>query len=129
MQRGLRLISEMLPKDCAISNPSGGFVCWLPGPQGFDAVAASRRALLANISLAPGPMFSPAASHSPRTLGVKEAEVPTPITSMKKATNAIPNLQPELRDLGPSMTSANLESDERSRIVGKRVPHRAAAAG
>jgi len=62
MQRGLRLISDMLPKDCAISNPSGGFVCWLRGPQGFDAVAASRRALLANISLAPGPMFSPAAS-------------------------------------------------------------------
>jgi DNA-binding transcriptional MocR family regulator len=62
MQRGLRLISDLLPKDCAISNPSGGFVCWLRGPQGFDAVAASRRALLANISLAPGPMFSPAAS-------------------------------------------------------------------
>jgi DNA-binding transcriptional MocR family regulator len=62
MRRGLRLISEMLPKDCAISNPSGGFVCWIRGPQSFDAVNASRRALLANISLAPGPMFSPAAS-------------------------------------------------------------------
>jgi len=62
MQRGLRLISEMLPKDCAVSSPSGGFVCWIRGPQSFDAVNASRRALLANISLAPGPMFSPAAS-------------------------------------------------------------------
>jgi DNA-binding transcriptional MocR family regulator len=62
MRRGLRLISEMLPKDCAISNPSGGFVCWIRGPQSFDAVNASRRALLADISLAPGPMFSPAAS-------------------------------------------------------------------
>ncbi len=62
MQRGLRLVSEMLPKDCAISSPSGGFFCWIRGPQRFDAVTASRRALLANISLAPGPMFSPAAS-------------------------------------------------------------------
>ncbi len=62
MQRGLRLISEMLPKDCAITNPSGGFVCWIRGPHGFDAVTASRRALVASISLAPGPMFSPAAS-------------------------------------------------------------------
>ena len=62
MQRGLRLVSGMLPKDCAISDPSGGFVCWIRGPQQFDALTASRRALLANISFAPGPMFSPAAS-------------------------------------------------------------------
>ncbi|MEJ1977136.1 MAG: PLP-dependent aminotransferase family protein [Acetobacteraceae bacterium] len=62
MQRGLRLVSEMAPKDCAISQPAGGFLCWIRGPQSFDAVSASRRALLANISFAPGPMFSPAAS-------------------------------------------------------------------
>jgi DNA-binding transcriptional MocR family regulator len=62
MQQGLRLVSELFPKDCAISSPSGGFVCWVRGPHSFDAVAASRLALLDNISLAPGPMFSPAAS-------------------------------------------------------------------
>ena len=62
MQRGLRLVSGMLPKDCAISQPDGGFLCWIRGPQGFDAVSASRRALQANISFAPGPMFSPAAA-------------------------------------------------------------------
>ncbi|HTI02882.1 MAG TPA: PLP-dependent aminotransferase family protein [Acidisoma sp.] len=62
MQRGLGLIAGLLPKDCAVSRPSGGFVCWVRGPQGFDATSASRQALQANISLAPGPMFSPAAS-------------------------------------------------------------------
>ena len=61
MRRGLRLISDLLPKDCAISNPSGGFVCWIRGPLSFDALSASHRALLSNMSLAPGPMFSPAA--------------------------------------------------------------------
>ncbi len=62
MHRGLRLVSSMLPKDCAISQPDGGFLCWIRGPQGFEAVSASRRALQADISFAPGPMFSPTAS-------------------------------------------------------------------
>ena len=62
MQRGCAMLSALLPKDCAISRPTGGFVCWIRGPQGFDAITASRRALLLNISLAPGPMFSPAGS-------------------------------------------------------------------
>ncbi|UFX44136.1 PLP-dependent aminotransferase family protein [Bradyrhizobium sp. 41S5] len=62
MQRGLGLIAEHLPKGCAVSRPSGGFTCWVRGPQGFDAISASQRALQTNISLAPGPMFSPTAS-------------------------------------------------------------------
>ncbi len=62
MEQGLGLVSDLLPKGSAISRPAGGFVCWVRGPQSFDAIAASRQALAANISLSPGPMFSPAAS-------------------------------------------------------------------
>jgi DNA-binding transcriptional MocR family regulator len=62
MQRGLGLLADYLPKGAAVSNPAGGFMCWLRGPQGFDAVQASERALAAEISLAGGPMFSPTSS-------------------------------------------------------------------
>ena len=59
MQQGLSLLVDYLPKGTAISNPAGGFMCWVRGPQSFDAIEASERALSAKISLASGPMFSP----------------------------------------------------------------------
>ncbi|MDJ0389175.1 PLP-dependent aminotransferase family protein [Roseomonas sp. E05] len=58
MQHGLSLIARHFPPSCAVSRPSGGFMCWIRGPREFDALAASRQALRLGISLAPGPIFS-----------------------------------------------------------------------
>lgn len=56
--RGLQLIAETFPPSCAVSRPTGGFMCWIRGPRNFDALKASRVALANQISLPPGPMFS-----------------------------------------------------------------------
>jgi DNA-binding transcriptional MocR family regulator len=41
-----------------VNKPSGGFMCWVEGPPGFDSVAACRAALARGIGLPPGPLFS-----------------------------------------------------------------------
>ena len=56
--RGLQLISEHFPSSCAVSLPTGGFMCWIRGPRDFDALKASPIALTHQISQPPGPMFS-----------------------------------------------------------------------
>ncbi|MBR0896770.1 PLP-dependent aminotransferase family protein [Bradyrhizobium tropiciagri] len=58
MRQGLALVSQRLPGHCAISNPGGGYMCWLRGPKEFDSLAASHSALSAGISILPGPIFS-----------------------------------------------------------------------
>lgn len=49
------------PKDVKISNPSGGFVIWVELPPSVDALTLFHQARDANISIAPGHLFSPAA--------------------------------------------------------------------
>jgi DNA-binding transcriptional MocR family regulator len=56
--RGLQLIAQHFPSTCAVSRPTGGFMCWIRGPRGFDALQASKIAFADRISLPPGPMFS-----------------------------------------------------------------------
>lgn len=56
--RGLQLIAQYFPPACAVSRPTGGFMCWIRGPRGFDALQASKMAFAQQISLPPGPMFS-----------------------------------------------------------------------
>ena len=58
VRRGLALINQTFPRECAISSPTGGFMCWLRIAPQLDALEASRRALEFGIDLAPGPMFS-----------------------------------------------------------------------
>ncbi len=41
-----------------MSRPTGGFTCWIRGPQRFDAMRASEQALRNGVSVPPGPMFS-----------------------------------------------------------------------
>lgn len=57
-RQGLKLISQHFPLSCAVSRPSGGFVCWIRGPQGFNAMEAADEALRRSVSIPPGPMFS-----------------------------------------------------------------------
>jgi len=58
MAHGLRLIAETFPEECRRDMPSGGFMCWVQGPPGFDSIAASREAMSLGIGLPPGPAFS-----------------------------------------------------------------------
>lgn len=57
--RGGQLLKQHLPKHFTFSQPDGGYMCWVRGPSTFDAVSVSKAALHAQISLLPGPIFSP----------------------------------------------------------------------
>jgi DNA-binding transcriptional MocR family regulator len=58
MEHGLELMANYFPSGCKVTKPSGGFMCWVEGPPGFDSVAACRDALARGIGLPPGPLFS-----------------------------------------------------------------------
>jgi DNA-binding transcriptional MocR family regulator len=53
-----QLVTEHFPEGTRLSQPRGGHLLWVELPGGTDAVALSRRALAAGISVAPGPVFS-----------------------------------------------------------------------
>ncbi len=58
VRRGLNLIAQTFPAQCAVSQPSGGFMCWVRFPSGFDSLEAADRALRKGLSFLPGPLFS-----------------------------------------------------------------------
>ena len=58
MEQGIDLIGEYFPPGCKVVKPSGGFMCWVEGPPGFDSIAACRDALARGVGLPPGPLFS-----------------------------------------------------------------------
>lgn len=62
MQRGLELIAEHFPRECVVSPPAGGFMCWIRGPLSFDATDALLQAIESDFSFLPGPIFSIEAS-------------------------------------------------------------------
>lgn len=59
----LRLMSEAVtryfPAETRITRPGGGFLLWVEMPEQVDSLELHRRALLAGISITPGPLFSP----------------------------------------------------------------------
>ena len=58
MEHGIGLMDRYFPPGCTVTKPSGGFMCWVEGPPGFDSVAACRDALARGVGLPPGPLFS-----------------------------------------------------------------------
>lgn len=58
MQHGQDLMARFFPPGCRITKPTGGFMCWVEGPPGFDSMAACRDALARGVGLPPGPLFS-----------------------------------------------------------------------
>ncbi|NGY05748.1 PLP-dependent aminotransferase family protein [Solimonas terrae] len=52
------LIEQGFPAGTRLSRPQGGFVLWLELPACIDVLELHERALLDNISFAPGPLFS-----------------------------------------------------------------------
>lgn len=57
-QKTLLSIRRHFPSDTRLLVPEGGFFLWLELPPHVDAMEIHREALAANISVAPGPMFS-----------------------------------------------------------------------
>jgi DNA-binding transcriptional MocR family regulator len=57
-RQGMKLISQHFPLSCAVSRPTGGFMCWIRGPQRFNAMEAADEALRRSVSIPPGPMCS-----------------------------------------------------------------------
>ncbi len=57
-RRGLALIFQHFPESCTVSRPPGGYMCWVRGPKGFNAVESERLAREVNASFSPGPLFS-----------------------------------------------------------------------
>jgi DNA-binding transcriptional MocR family regulator len=52
-------IARHFPKGTKVTNPQGGFYVWVELPKHVSALALHRKALSAQISIAPGPIFSP----------------------------------------------------------------------
>jgi DNA-binding transcriptional MocR family regulator len=55
-------VLETFPEGTAVSRPAGGFFLWVQLPEGVDALDVYRDAVAAGVHIAPGPIFSPAAS-------------------------------------------------------------------
>ncbi|PCJ45057.1 MAG: GntR family transcriptional regulator [Moraxellaceae bacterium] len=53
------LIQTSFPNGTKVSDPAGGFVLWIECPPTVDTTVLYEMALEKNISIAPGPMFSP----------------------------------------------------------------------
>jgi DNA-binding transcriptional MocR family regulator len=58
VRRTREAIEVFFPKGTQVTNPSGGFVLWVELPGTVSALKLHERALLDQISVAPGPMFS-----------------------------------------------------------------------
>lgn len=52
-------VAHSFPRGVRLSRPQGGLVLWIELPPGLDALQLSQDAVRANISIAPGPLFSP----------------------------------------------------------------------
>ncbi|BAB54604.1 PLP-dependent aminotransferase family protein [Mesorhizobium japonicum] len=61
MERGLQLLADSLPTGCSVSRPTGGYMCWVRGPQKFTSMTAVLQLHKQNVSILPGSVFSAAA--------------------------------------------------------------------
>lgn len=62
MERGLQLLADALPSDCSVTRPTGGFTCWVRGPQRFSSSEAVSALHARDTGMLPGPVFSAAGS-------------------------------------------------------------------
>lgn len=59
MEQISRAIAESFPRDTRMTWPSGGLVLWVELPRRVNALRLHAKAPDGEISIAPGPMFSP----------------------------------------------------------------------
>ena len=58
VSRMTEAVIRHFPESTKISRPEGGFVIWLELPEGVDSIVLAQEALLLDISVSPGPIFS-----------------------------------------------------------------------
>ena len=56
-------VAASFPEGTRVASPRGGCFLWVELPQSVDAMELHARALDAGVSIAPGPIFSPAGGH------------------------------------------------------------------
>ncbi len=56
--RVIGAVAEHFPEGTKVSRPAGGHVLWVEFPRGVDSLRLHEEALLAGMSIAPGPLFS-----------------------------------------------------------------------
>lgn len=59
MQIMTQAVKKYFPRGTKVTRPGGGTVLWVEFPQGVDSLELYRKALQRNISIVPGPLFSP----------------------------------------------------------------------
>lgn len=59
VRRIAQAVGEFFPEGTRVSNPKGGFVLWVEMPESIDSLKLYREAIEHEISIAPGPLFSP----------------------------------------------------------------------
>jgi DNA-binding transcriptional MocR family regulator len=59
VQMMTQAVKRYFPPQTSVTRPSGGTVLWVEFPPGIDAIGLYRKALEKNISIVPGPLFSP----------------------------------------------------------------------
>jgi len=55
----IRAVKKYFPEGSSVTRPTGGTVLWVGFPASVDSVELYRKALEKNISIVPGPLFSP----------------------------------------------------------------------
>lgn len=58
--RMAELVLSCFPAGTRVNRPAGGYLLWVTGPEGLDALELYRRAIAQDIAIAPGPLFSAA---------------------------------------------------------------------
>ena len=59
MQYMNEALARYFPNNIRVSRPTGGYFLWVEFPLGFDTLILHRKAAELDISIAPGPIFSP----------------------------------------------------------------------
>ena len=59
LNQHLRVIQQHFPPGVKVNRPEGGFLLWLQFPKAINAITLFEEAYKQQISIAPGPMFSP----------------------------------------------------------------------
>ncbi len=63
MNQTLQSICNYFPAETRVTHPNGGHVLWVEMPDNFDSMQLYQEALAQQISIAPGPMFSPSGAY------------------------------------------------------------------
>jgi DNA-binding transcriptional MocR family regulator len=56
-------ICAYFPAETKVTRPRGGFILWLQFPDEFDSLVLYKEALVHNINVAPGVIFSPSGNY------------------------------------------------------------------